>query len=147
MIIIKDYIKIFIRKLKKYFLFPLLLLIYVLIFHFFLPEYSSCLVKEAIGIPCAGCGITRSIISLFSFDIKNAFYYYPLLPLILFMIFVFVFNERPKIRKIYDSKKFWIICLILIFSVYILRMIFIFPNEPMDYYPKNLWLLLRSIFN
>lgn len=49
----------------------------------------GCPIKWVTGISCAGCGMTRSYLSLLHLDIKHAFIYHPLfwsVPLVLLFI-------------------------------------------------------------
>ena len=59
----------------------------------------GCPIKFLTGISCAGCGMTRAWICLFSLDIKGAFYYHPLffLPIIYLVLFLFKNNISKKI--------------------------------------------------
>ncbi len=51
----------------------------------------GCIFKRLFNVVCAGCGMTRALLSLMSFDIKSAVYYNPMvfsLP-VLFLYFIF----------------------------------------------------------
>lgn len=41
-----------------------------------------CLFHRFTGLLCPGCGMTRGMISFFSYDLEKAFYFHPLAPLL-----------------------------------------------------------------
>ena len=86
---------------------------------------SICLFRFLFGIPCPACGMTRAHISLFHGDIENAFWYHPLfwIPALICVLSLF---DKLSERMIY-------ILALLVLVVWIIRMIFLFPNqiEPM----------------
>lgn len=136
--IFKEYLLILKSELKLLIILGVMLLGYVLLFMFVFPDKPSCMIKQIIGYPCPGCGLTRSVISLLKLDFAKSFYYQPLLFLYPIIAFVLLFKERPNVYKIYSSKTFWIICGILFITVYIIRLKLYYGTEPMDYYPLNL---------
>lgn len=135
---IKEYLEITKKQIKKYYILIIVGILYLLFFKLFLPHRSNCIFKNITGLPCPGCGLTRSFLSLFKFDIKSAFYYHPLFWLIIIIGFVVFYSERPRLGKIAKSKWFWIIIAILFTVVYIIRFKYVFPSPPMDYDPDNL---------
>lgn len=114
------------------------LIAYSLLFALVLKNIPACIYKQIFGIPCPGCGITRAYLCLFHLDIKGAFYYHPLFWLLPIIAFVIIFNKHKRINKFFCSPYFWIICSILYLSLYIYRLICVYPNPPMEYYPLNL---------
>ncbi|MDP4151819.1 MAG: DUF2752 domain-containing protein [Bacillota bacterium] len=104
----------------------------------------GCLIKDIIGIPCAGCGMTRAWISLFHGDILNAFYWHPLFWLAPAAIVLALsdWRFRGKTAILYS-------CVGLFVAVYIVRMIFMFPYKmPMDMnYNAPVIRLLKHIIN
>lgn len=136
--ILKEYYLILKKKAVTLLILALLLVGYLLFFHFVLPDTPSCFYKQVFGIPCPGCGITRSFVSLIQFDIKNAFHYNYLFWIYPIIGFVIIFRERPRVEKVFHSKIFWILCTTLVIGVYIYRLVNLFPNPPMEYYPLNL---------
>ena len=94
---------------------------------------SICLIRGLTGIPCPSCGMSRAIIAVINGDIINAFKFHPLfwLPFVLLLFLIFK-------RKYFKFTLF--ISIILLLTVYILRMIFLFPDvEPMRYNEKAIF--------
>ena len=58
----------------------------------------TCLIRAIFGIPCPGCGMTRAVLSLLSFDLPQALAYHPLVlltPLIcLYVLFDGLFGKK-----------------------------------------------------
>lgn len=95
---------------------------------------TVCLVKNVFGIPCPGCGMTRAFISLFKGNIKQAFYFHPLFIVPIIIGVVILFKNYGIFKRAYKSKGFWIFILILLVSVWGIRMVLMFPYEaPMDF--------------
>lgn len=70
----------FTPKQKKYIgRFFLGLLLLVLLFSY------RCPFRLLFGIPCPGCGMTRAFLCLLRLDIRGAFHYHPLFPLVLLL--------------------------------------------------------------
>lgn len=90
---------------------------------------DMCLIRRIVGIPCPCCGMTRAYMALFRFDIKAAFFWHPLFWTVPFIITAAVFKH--KIKHIHT----WTAVIIAVFiSVYIIRMITLFPTAaPMDF--------------
>jgi len=111
---------------------------------------NLCYLKATLGIPCPGCGLTRSYLALFKGDFYGAFYYHPLfiLPPLLFLIVVLHYKPNLKLKiinKLYNSKWFWISMTVLFLVVYIVRMILFFPNvEPMTFNKNSILFRLIS---
>lgn len=126
---------------KKYFILLILLLYIVLAYAF---NFVSCPIKLITGFPCPGCGITRACMALFKLDFIGAFNYYPCIYILPLLFIIILFKKRPFFEFIYNSKLFWISLILIIITSYILRMIFIYPNEPMTYNENNLILALYN---
>ena len=91
-----------------------------------------CYFKTTFGIPCPGCGLTRSLVSLFSGDIYSAFYFHPLFPAVIFIVILALLQKADILTGIWKSSMFWVIIIVLFVAVYIVRMILFFPDaEPM----------------
>lgn len=142
--IIKDYLRILKEFILKYYMMIIIVCIYIILSIIF--KFTSCISKLLIGIPCPGCGITRAFLCLIKLDIKGAIYYNPLIFIVPIIIWILIFKERPIINKIYKSRLFWILLFCLIFIVYILRFIYIFPNSPMEHFDNNLLEYLKRLF-
>lgn len=93
---------------------------------------TTCIFKLLTTYSCPFCGLTRATEYLVKFNVIKAFEMYPLWPLIYFDIFVLTFTQFNFVNKLYKSKWFWIISILLIIIVYIIRLIWYAPNPPMD---------------
>ena len=84
-----------------------------------------CPIKAVFGISCAGCGMSRAIISALSLDFAAAFAYHPLwliLPLSLLSIVILSIKEKTKAASAV------IYCMLALFlAVWIIRII---ANDP-----------------
>jgi len=140
----KDYLIIFWNFIKKYYIPIILFLAYAIITRIF--NVCNCLVKLTIGFPCPGCGLTRACFSILRLDFVQAFKYNPLVFVIPIIVWVIIFSERPIIQKVYNSKLFWITLFIIVVTTYVLRLVFIYPDIPMDYYEHNLLNQIIKLF-
>ncbi len=124
----------FIFKKKAKFIIPIsiIFIIYATVIPIIFKGHSTCLIKEFIGIPCPTCGMTRAYLAFFRGDILNAFYNNPLFWTVPIILMVIIFSEIGIWKKLYKSKLFWISYIIILLIFYILRMIYIFPNPPME---------------
>lgn len=134
---LKEYFNSFLNFIKKYRIFILLFGIYVLITN--LCHLTSCTTKLIFGFPCPGCGLSRAFMSLLKLDFKGAIYYNATLFVMPIVAVVIIFRDVGWINKLYKSKVFWIIILVVCIGYYICRMIIFFPNSPLEYYPDNLF--------
>lgn len=141
---VKEYCRLFIGFIKKYYIPLLIFAIYAIGTAVF--SIPNCLVKLAIGFPCPGCGLTRATLSLLRFDFVQAFMYNPLIFIVPPIAWILIFHERPILNKIYKSTFFWIVLCVIVLIVYILRIIYVYPNAPMDYHEDNLFNLIKSLF-
>lgn len=105
----------------------------------------GCLFRHITGIPCPGCGMTRAHLAAMRLDFQAAFWYHPLwfLPLPL-LAGEFLFPNGLFRNKKWNTA-FSIVLLVLVVSVYGVRMFLYFPDTPpMEYQPDN---LLHWIFS
>lgn len=132
-----------ISKILKSSLFWIVLyLIYALIMNIL--KLESCPIKLLIGLPCPGCGMTRAILCLLKLDIKGSFRYNALWLILLFIVVVAILKKYGIFKKLYYSRVFWTLIGTTILTYYILRLIYVYPNEPMDYYYFNLLNRMRG---
>lgn len=82
------------------------------------------------GLPCPGCGITRSILFLLTGQWKRSFYVHPMgVVLVLFAIYC-IFFRYIKGKKIPGFKEI-VICLVIVSVIlYIAGMVLYFPDRP-----------------
>lgn len=132
----KKYLNTLIKFIKTYSILIILFVLYILITY--LLKIPNCLIKLICGYPCPGCGMTRAGISILKFDFVNAFNFNPLIYILPLVLFVIIFKEYSIVSKIYHQKIFWVSLLILTISLYVYRMIFVYPEVPMNYDNRNL---------
>jgi len=60
--------------------------------------YYTCPVRFLFGIKCPFCGICRAVMSAFKGDMKSAFYYHPLWPLIVPVFIAEILNGLKVIK-------------------------------------------------
>ena len=92
------------------------------------------------GVPCPACGITRSYMLLVNFDFVAAFKMFPLfwMPI---AICVLAYYEKL-------NDKIIIVFIALLIGVWVIRMIFLFPDQipPMELNENGLLPLLLGRF-
>ncbi|MBN2221358.1 MAG: DUF2752 domain-containing protein [Vallitaleaceae bacterium] len=103
---------------------------------------TSCVYKNIFGIPCPGCGMTRSYKALLKLDFQQAFYYHPLFFLVP-ILFLFILVQFCLLKKKGKANRWieWILYIMvgLFLVVYVYRMILFFPHTaPMDFYHEGL---------
>lgn len=88
--------------------------------------HISCPFRAVTGIPCPGCGMTRSTLALLTFDIKGFLYYNPMVALLLPALFV-AFHYRTRMLKIIPPRVvtvYLIASAALFLLFYIIRLLF-----------------------
>ncbi len=111
---------------------PLIFVAY-LVFAFFLTG-SPCVFRVVTGVPCPGCGLTRAGIAFLHLDFRLAFFYHPMVFLILPGIFYILIQSLIRKKPIGRSIPLFIVLGVCLYIVYIIRMVFLFPDlEPMVY--------------
>ncbi len=102
---------------------------------FFISPYLDtgvelCSMKYLTGLPCPGCGLTHSFASVSSGHFTDAFRFHFFGPFIYITILIFIFilfseifldKEFPRLRKIFFSKKFTYIFVIILFLFFSFR--------------------------
>jgi hypothetical protein len=111
-------------SMKKHKYFYLITIVIFIIFILSLLGIYKCPLKYITGIPCPTCGITRSITSLLSKNIKESFHYHALWPLIIISYILYILNEFNylKLKKKTINKLIYIVS--IIFIIYYLIRIF-----------------------
>lgn len=56
----------------------------------------QCLIKEVIGLPCPTCGMTRAWVSVLRLDFKEAFWWHPLFPIAILILYLLIDNDNPR---------------------------------------------------
>lgn len=104
---------------------------------------SICLIRGSLGVPCPGCGFTRSIKALLSGDISSSLGYHPLaIPILMFIVLYMISIKSLMVRKFLERKSVQYTALSIVLAVFILRLALYFPNyEPMQI--NNRALLIR----
>lgn len=106
------------------------IIILELIFLYFILNFNiGCFFKKNFGIRCAGCGLTRAFLCLFSFDFIGAFKYNIMsIPLFLIMIIInsillydIICNKDEILRFTKTISKYYILMLILLFVTFIVN--------------------------
>lgn len=128
--------KVIVELAKKPLVWIALYLLYALIMYIL--DMQSCIFKLLFGIPCPGCGMTRAFVMLFKFQFSEAFNCNAMFVIVIFAGLVLLFRKKKYINRLYKSKAFWISIMLIVLAYYIIRMIYVYPNEPMDYYYFNL---------
>ncbi len=109
---------------------------------------SMCIIRRITGLPCPTCGMTRAGLSLLYLDFSGAFDYHPLIFFVVPALFIgFLTVTTGKASK--EKLKPWIIgSAVLIFTVYVIRMILFFPDrEPMVFDENSLAGFILRLFS
>lgn len=104
----------------------------------------GCVFRYTLGVPCLGCGTTRACIQFLQGHLVEAFYWHPLFWFTVPLLFLTLIKQQTVFRSKKANRTFWIIIGLMYFSVYLVRMLMLFPDiPPMDY---NYNSLLYRIF-
>jgi hypothetical protein len=108
--------------------------------------HYGCLIRYTVGIPCPTCGMTRAWLAIFRGNLPAAFAWHPLFFIVpLVPLYLFLRRYLPQKRP---DKAAVILLAVLFARVYLLRMLFLFPDTaPMDF-NKNAAIprLIRILF-
>jgi len=117
------------KDLKTFLKISPYLIIYLFIFQYFFG--TICIFDGLFGMPCPGCGLSRSFIFLIKGNIKESLNYHAMLiPTILFLGYSFIVLY---VNKKFNIKIYYIVSIVfflLLISYYIYRLINFFPNIP-----------------
>ncbi|MBQ7372664.1 MAG: DUF2752 domain-containing protein [Blautia sp.] len=90
------------------------------IFYFVLQLFGiTCPIRFFTGISCAGCGMTRAVLSALLLDFRKAFYFHPLFWTVPIMLLLFIFGEKMNRHLL---KLFVTVLIVLFLAVYLYRM-------------------------
>ena len=109
--------------------FLLVIVIFVVFFMW------QCPFERITGIPCPGCMMTTAAYYLLCLDFEKAFYFNPVIYLLVLMFFPLLYTYI-KDRKWF--KRLLTLTLVIWMSIYVYRMIMVFPKYPMAYVEDNL---------
>ena len=110
----------------------------ILVVIFYISDIK-CLFKYTIGVPCPGCGLTRAWLSFLKMDFDAAFKWHPLFWIVPVFIIIAVFMKGEVFKNKTANTVLWLLMLLLVFGVYSMRMIKLFPDQaPMDYNKQSL---------
>lgn len=96
--------------------FSVFVAIAVLVGYYYL---IGCPIRYFVGVPCLGCGMTRSWIQVLHGNIGAAFYFHPLWPCPILFILLYLFL-RPKCKPMYNVFIMLFACLFII--TYVIRL-------------------------
>lgn len=107
----------------------------------------GCLFRYTTGLPCPGCGTTRACIAFVQGHVVDAFYWHPLFWLTVPLLVICVFTNGRLARSDRANRWIWITLGLMYVTVYVVRMILLFPDTPpMDYnYNAAGYQFVRSI--
>ena len=115
---------------------------------------AICPVRNSVGVPCPGCGLTRATVALLHGDVAGALHYHPvvwlMLPIFLLMVveevYIFVRRERLTLLSRIPNVVWWPVGLIIL-VVWISRFFGAFggPVDPPDFGASWLGMLIHWI--
>ena len=103
------------KKGLNYIFISFIVIILIILFDYNCPFYNL------LGIPCAGCGITRSFIALVNLDFHGVILHNA-------AIFMYIFIAIIYIFKVKYYKQLIAIAVLLIVIYYLLRLYMYYPN-------------------
>lgn len=96
------------------------------------------------GLPCPGCGMTRSLFFLMTGRIRQSVWMHPMGIPVACLIFYYLWNRYIRGRRAKGMKFLIVAVIILLVVLYCVRMYLFFPNrEPYIYKEDN---ILAQIF-
>lgn len=100
----------------------------------FVAFFWNCPIESLIGIPCPGCMMTTAAYYLLQFDFESAFYFNPVIYLLVIMILPLTVTYH-KNRALFS--KLLTATLVVWLMIYVYRMHTVFPEYPMAYIEDN----------
>ncbi|MEG0468675.1 MAG: DUF2752 domain-containing protein [Longicatena sp.] len=110
---------------------------------------NACPIEHMFGIPCPGCNMFTALYWLLRGDIETATYYHP--AWLFFLIYVgicaFLFYKyKADMKQSIAFKSATTVFLIVFIGIYVVRMITIFPNMPMQFNEQAIFVKLFHLF-
>ena len=123
--------------IKPFALVMVVLAVFYLYVHFIFDAFCPSLI--ILGIPCAGCGLTRAGLYLLQGDVARAFNVNPsVFPIVIFLIYCGFFRY-VKGERIKGFSVIFTILILCMFAIYGYRMYLYFPDKPpYVYHRKNI---------
>ncbi len=118
------------KRLIKVLLLDLLIFIITLSYYELNKYYQigiPCLFYKITGLYCPGCGITKLVFSIINFDFKKAFFFNPvvfiLLPFLIayfiYQEYIYIMNKKDKIfKKIPNFIYYFMVIILIIFGIF-----------------------------
>lgn len=106
---------------KEYKTYVIVFFIALFILLLFLTNIYVCPFVYITGIPCPMCGMTRAFISLFHLNLKDAFYYHALWPVVLIVLPTYLVLKAKKIKidkRLENTISIIIALLFLVYYIY-----------------------------
>ena len=108
--------------------------------------HTICMLKVITGLPCPACGLTRGCIRFLKMDVCGAIRWNPMVPFIMIGICLWLVMRYIVQRQCRWLTYYGIVVLIGLFVIYFIRIGTDYPLQaPLDYHPRNLVSLIRSI--
>lgn len=125
-----------IKDIKEYGVAGIIFLVYYLIVHLF--RSAFCPMLALTGLPCAGCGLTRAFLCIFTGQWKRAAYIHPLSFLIIVFLLYCGYFRYIKGAKIKGFTPLFIALVTVLLVFYGIRMYLYFPDRvPYVYMSDN----------
>ncbi len=83
--------------------------------------FYKCPFKLIFGVGCPGCGLTRAFVSLLKLDIKSAFNYHPLFPVVIAVFLYLLIRKKHRFKPAIEITLL-VLILVLFLIVYIYRL-------------------------
>lgn len=112
----------FIKNNKSKFGIIITITIYIL---FLRITHIGCPIRWFTGVPCPGCGLTRSCLAYLNLDFKAAFEYHALTPIVIPSFAYIFFGKRPLFKSYKNEKIFFALLVSITLIYYIIRLFFI----------------------
>lgn len=118
------------RQLFTFILVSSALLMSFFVYPLVFGNNTTCFWQGTIGWPCPGCGMTRSLFALGSGQLHLAWQMHPMIFIAPPLLFLYCYHRYRKNTT--KANIILIAFILLFFLIWIIRIIFMFPNqEPM----------------